>query len=82
MFAVALLDERSGRIVLARDALGIKPLVRTVGSRFAFASDAMSLVRAGLSAGNVDEQAVRKYHEVFKKDGPYIIYGDRFPLKK
>ena len=61
MFAIALLDERSGELVLARDPLGVKPLVRTTAPPFAFGSDATSLVRAGLSAGEVDEQAVAEY---------------------
>jgi hypothetical protein len=29
----------------------------------------------------VDEKAVKKYHEAFLKDGPFIIYGDKFPVK-
>jgi asparagine synthase (glutamine-hydrolysing) len=58
MFAVAIMDERSGEILLARDRLGIKPLIRTNGPRFAFASDAMALVQAGLSAGEIDLDAL------------------------
>jgi asparagine synthase (glutamine-hydrolysing) len=61
MFAVALLDERRRELVLARDELGIKPLVHTTGPQFAFASDAMSLVSAGLSSGEVDEAAAREF---------------------
>ena len=61
MFAIALLDERSGELLLARDRLGVKPLVRTTAPPFAFGSDAMNLVRAGLSAGEVDEQAMAEY---------------------
>ena len=61
MFALALVDERSGEITLARDASGIKPLVRTKGSRFGFASDALALVSAGLSAGEVDHNAIAEY---------------------
>jgi asparagine synthase (glutamine-hydrolysing) len=61
MFALAIHDERSGDIVLARDRLGIKPLVRTTGKRFAFASDAMALVEAGLSSGEIDLPALRSF---------------------
>jgi asparagine synthase (glutamine-hydrolysing) len=61
MFAIAIVDERSGEVVLARDRLGIKPLVRTTGSRFAFSSDAIALVEAGLSEGKVDLAAMRSF---------------------
>ncbi len=61
MFAIALLDERTGELVLARDRFGIKPLVRTTGERFAFASTATALLRAGLCAAEVDMQAVREF---------------------
>jgi asparagine synthase (glutamine-hydrolysing) len=61
MFALAIVDERSGDVLLARDRLGIKPLVRTTGRRFAFASDAIALVAAGLSAGEVDLAAIRAF---------------------
>jgi asparagine synthase (glutamine-hydrolysing) len=61
MFALAIVDERSGDVLLARDRLGIKPLVRTTGPRFAFASDAIALVEAGLSAGEVDLTAIQGF---------------------
>ena len=61
MFAVALLDERRGRLVLARDRFGIKPLVRRLGAPFAFSSDALSLVHAGLSEGRIDTGAIEEY---------------------
>jgi asparagine synthase (glutamine-hydrolysing) len=61
MFALAILDERSGDVVLARDRLGIKPLVRTTGKRFAFSSDVMALVEAGLSSGEIDLPDLRSF---------------------
>lgn len=61
MFALAILDERSGELVLARDRSGVKPLVRTTGSRLAFASDALALVGAGLSAGEPDPEALSEF---------------------
>ncbi len=61
MYALALIDERKHEITLARDATGIKPLVKTTGERFAFASDSMALVSAGLSRGEVDERAIAEY---------------------
>jgi asparagine synthase (glutamine-hydrolysing) len=61
MFALAIVDERNGDVVLARDRLGIKPLVRTTGTRFAFASDAIALVKAGLSGGHIDLAALQGF---------------------
>jgi asparagine synthase (glutamine-hydrolysing) len=58
MFALALWDERKGELVLARDPLGIKPLVHTSTGRFAFASDAVALVAAGLTRGEPDVEAI------------------------
>ncbi len=61
MFALAVVDERRGEVVLARDGFGIKPLVRTTRGPAAFASDAMALVAAGLVPPRVDHDAVRGY---------------------
>lgn len=61
MYALAIVDEKKQEITLARDATGIKPLVKTSGERFAFASDAMALVSAGLSRGEIDERAISEY---------------------
>jgi asparagine synthase (glutamine-hydrolysing) len=61
MFALGIVDERNDEVVLARDRLGIKPLVRSTGSRFAFASDALALVRAGLSPGEIDLPALEAF---------------------
>jgi asparagine synthase (glutamine-hydrolysing) len=61
MFAAAIVDERNGDVVLARDRLGIKPLVRTTGPRFAFSSDGLALVEAGLSGGQIDFSALRQF---------------------
>jgi asparagine synthase (glutamine-hydrolysing) len=58
MFALALWDERKSELVLARDQLGIKPLAHTSMGRFAFASDAIALVAAGLSSGQPDVEAI------------------------
>lgn len=61
MFAIALIDERRDRLVLARDRFGIKPLVRTTSGPFAFSSDAVALVAAGLSQGLLAEPALAEY---------------------
>jgi asparagine synthase (glutamine-hydrolysing) len=49
MYALAIHDPQSGRLVLARDPFGIKPLYcATTPAGFAFASEAQALIAAGL----------------------------------
>ena len=61
MFALAILDERTGELVLARDRYGVKPLVYTLGEPFAFSSDAISLIESGLAAGAIDMTAIEEF---------------------
>ena len=68
MFALALLDLRAGKLWLARDRMGLKPLVYTVdGDRFAFGSTVRSVLpfvpaRArGFSADAIDAYLAHRY---------------------
>jgi asparagine synthase (glutamine-hydrolysing) len=61
IFAAALFHAGARELVLTRDAVGVKPLVYTTGDQFAFSSDALSLVAAGLSEGTIDESAMGSY---------------------
>jgi asparagine synthase (glutamine-hydrolysing) len=55
MFAVAIHERDSGRLVLARDRLGIKPLyLAEAPRRLRFASSLPALVRAGRQDNSVD----------------------------
>jgi asparagine synthase (glutamine-hydrolysing) len=61
MFAVALVDERRGRLLLARDRLGIKPLyVAELDGGLAFASEIAPLLALGAS-DEPDHQALSHY---------------------
>jgi asparagine synthase (glutamine-hydrolysing) len=64
MFAVAVWDARRGpgleRLVLARDHMGIKPLLYAeAGARVVFASELKAIVASGLVAPNIDATALR-----------------------
>lgn len=64
MFALAIYDKRRGqgreRLLLARDHLGIKPLLYTeVEGRLVFASEVKALLASGLVARRIDPEALR-----------------------
>ncbi len=70
MFACALWDERRGRLLLARDRFGIKPLyVAEVPAGLAFASEIAPLLALGASA-DVDRQALADYLTLGYVPGP------------
>ena len=55
MYALAIHDPAEGRLILARDPFGIKPLYYVETSEgFAFASEAQALVRAGFVTPEID----------------------------
>ncbi|PWT94735.1 MAG: asparagine synthase (glutamine-hydrolyzing) [Blastocatellia bacterium] len=64
MFAVAIYDKRRGprheRLLLARDQMGIKPLLYTrVGKSLVFASEIKALLASGLVTPEVDPVSLR-----------------------
>lgn len=62
MFAFALWDGRRGRLLLARDPFGIKPLLYAAdGRRVAFASELKSLLRLGDVPRDLDADALTTY---------------------
>lgn len=62
MFAFALHDAKQGRLFLARDRFGIKPLYWSqAGGAFAFASELSALLECPWLAHEVDPQALSRY---------------------
>ena len=62
MFAFAVFDAATGRVVAARDRLGIKPFVWTkTANGFAFCSEQRALARAGFVDGSPDPAAIAGY---------------------
>jgi asparagine synthase (glutamine-hydrolysing) len=72
MFAVAIWDGRRGRLVLARDRYGIKPLYyRQAGGELRFASELRALPR-----GEIDLDALEAFLAFNSIPGPYSIFRD------
>lgn len=62
MFAFAIWDSKTGRVVLARDRLGIKPLYWTpTNDGFAFCSEQRALAKCGVIAAEPNLSAVAGY---------------------
>ena len=76
MFAFVLFDATRGRLVAARDRLGIKPLYFCrVRDGLAFASEARALVRAGFQAGEPNPHAVASYLARGVVPGTFSIFA-------
>src|SRR5918912_1701622 len=77
MFAIALWDARSRRLLLARDPFGIKPLYyRLAGGVLSFASELKALVRQPGFAGEVDLEALDAYLAFNSVPAPMSIYRE------
>src|SRR5262249_51376311 len=75
MYAIALWDKRRGRLVIARDRIGIKPLYYlNDGKRLAFASEAKALLRLPGVTPQVDTTALRAYLELGYVPAPLSMF--------
>jgi len=75
MYALALHDPGAGRLVLARDPFGIKPLYYAEGGRgVAFASEPQALIAAGLVAPRVAPRARDELLQLQFTTGPETVF--------
>ncbi len=76
MFAFAIWDEGPGRLLLARDRFGIKPLFYSWdGRRLLFASEMKAIVEV-LPDRNIDLEALHDYLSLNYIPGPRTIYRE------
>ncbi len=76
MYALAIHDPMRGRLVLARDPFGIKPLYYVETSRgFAFASEPQALVAAGLVTPSLRAPAVAELLQLQFTTGAETIFA-------
>jgi len=76
MFAIAVWDGPRARLLLARDRLGVKPLVYGVadGERFVFASEVQAILAALPEAPAIDVEAMHDYLSLNYVPGPSTIF--------
>ena len=75
MFAVAIWDEARGRLLLARDRLGKKPLTYAiVGDRLYFASEAKAILALPDVPRTLDLQSLHRYLLFQYVPAPHSIY--------
>lgn len=75
MFALAIWDERDGKLVLARDKFGKKPLYYgRFGDVFLFASEIKSLLRHPAVKKEIDVQGMLKYFAYDYIPNPHTIF--------
>jgi asparagine synthase (glutamine-hydrolysing) len=74
-FAVALWDSERGRLVLARDRVGVKPLYFTsAGGRLIFASEIKAILAHPSVTAEVDEESLYHYLSFLTTPAPRTLF--------
>lgn len=82
MFAFAIWDARTNKLLLARDRLGIKPLYFAhQHGRLSFASELKCLLASGLIERRLNPQALRVYLQLGHVPPPWTIIDGVAPLQ-
>jgi len=75
MFAIALWDEKSKRLVLTRDIFGIKPLLYSVNNEaVVFSSEINSLFKSNMVRNDIDSEAMDDYLSFYFTCSPNTIF--------
>ena len=75
-FAIALWDEREGRLVLARDRIGVKPLYYTLtGGRLIFSSEIKAILAHPAVSRDIDEEALYHYLTFLTTPAPQTLFA-------
>ncbi|HEV7763868.1 MAG TPA: asparagine synthase (glutamine-hydrolyzing) [Thermoanaerobaculia bacterium] len=81
MFAIAIWDRDTQRLLLIRDRMGVKPLYYgLVGNAFLYASELKALRRHPRFEGKIDRGAVQLYLRYMYVPAPLSIYEGIFKL--
>src|SRR3990172_6702522 len=82
MFAFAIWDTRTRKLLLARDRMGIKPLyVARSGERLLFASEMKTLLASGLVERRLDPSGLRVYLQLGHVPPPWTIVQGVTPIE-
>jgi len=77
MFAFALLDHRTGELLLARDRLGEKPLYYAIeGQKLVFASELTAIEDSGLFDLSISRRSVLEHFQHSYVPAPLSIYSE------
>ena len=77
MFALAVWDAREGRLLLARDRFGIKPLYyRIAGGELSFASELKALLRQPGFQPRIDLDALEAFLAFNSIPAPLTVFGE------
>jgi asparagine synthase (glutamine-hydrolysing) len=77
MFAIAVWDSRAGRLLLARDRFGIKPLFyRFAGGSLSFASELKSMLEQPEFSREIDPRAVAAFLAFNSIPSPLTIFAE------
>lgn len=75
MFAIAILDNHTNELFLARDHAGVKPLYYARDhEKFLFASEPQSLLKSGLVTTETDTEALNLYLQLGYFPAPYTPF--------